>query len=240
MYLVLALNIHCRVLIIHSKKKREFYGNLWENNKRPRFDPWAGKIHRRRDRIPIPVFLDYPCGSAGKESTCNAGDLGLIPGLGRSPGEGKGYPLQYSGLENSVDRVVQGLKESDTTEQLSLRFMRKWGLPWWLSVNNLPANAGDASLIPGSEIYPGEGNGNLLQYSCMENPMDRGSWWTIAMGLQRVGHNLATKQEKWQWENRSNTYLLTAIVWEVKFKICSGFLLRQSSPILHLSNLLNI
>ena len=44
-----------------------------------------------------------PCGLAGKESTCNAGDLGLIPGLGRSPGEGKGYPLQYSGLENSVD-----------------------------------------------------------------------------------------------------------------------------------------
>ena len=43
----------------------------------------------------------FPCGSACKESACNAGDLGLIPGLGRSPGEGKGYPLQYSGLENS-------------------------------------------------------------------------------------------------------------------------------------------
>ena len=46
--------------------------------------------------------LGFPCGSAGKESTCNAGDLGLIPGLERSPGEGKGYPLQYSGLENSM------------------------------------------------------------------------------------------------------------------------------------------
>ena len=43
----------------------------------------------------------FPCGSAGKESTCNEGDLGSIPGLERSPGEGKGYPLQYSGLENS-------------------------------------------------------------------------------------------------------------------------------------------
>ena len=43
------------------------------------------------------------CGSAGKESACNVGDLGSIPGLGRSPGEGKGYPLQYSGLENSMD-----------------------------------------------------------------------------------------------------------------------------------------
>ena len=49
--------------------------------------------------------LGFRCGSAGKESTCNVGDLGLIPGLGRSPGEGKGYPLQYSGLENSMDRI---------------------------------------------------------------------------------------------------------------------------------------
>ena len=47
-------------------------------------------------------------GSAGKESACNAGDLGSIPGLGRSPGEGKGCPLQYSGLENSRDCVVHG------------------------------------------------------------------------------------------------------------------------------------
>ena len=47
----------------------------------------------------------FPCGSGGKESTCNAGDLGLIPGLGTSPGEGKGYPLQYSGLENSMDCI---------------------------------------------------------------------------------------------------------------------------------------
>ena len=53
--------------------------------------------------------------TAGEESACNAGDLGLIPGLGRSPGEGKGYPLQYSGLESSMDSPW-GHKESDTTE----------------------------------------------------------------------------------------------------------------------------
>ena len=47
--------------------------------------------------------LGFPGGSAGKEPTCNAEDLGSIPGLGRSPGEGKGYPLQHSGLENSMD-----------------------------------------------------------------------------------------------------------------------------------------
>ena len=55
------------------------------------------KICWKRDRLPTPVFLGFPCGSAGKESACNSEDLGSIPGLGRSPGEGKGYPLQYSG-----------------------------------------------------------------------------------------------------------------------------------------------
>ena len=67
----------------------------------------------------------FPCSSAGKESACNssAGDLGSIPGLGRSPGEGKGYPLQHSGLENSMDYVIHGVaKESDTTEHLTFTF----------------------------------------------------------------------------------------------------------------------
>ena len=49
------------------------------------------------------IVMGFPGGSAGKESACNVGDLGSIPGLGRSPGEGKGYPFQYSGLENSMD-----------------------------------------------------------------------------------------------------------------------------------------
>ena len=65
------------------------------------------KIPWRRDRLPTPVFLGFPGGSAGKESTRNVGDLGSIPGLGRPPGEGKGYPFQYSGLENS--RMVQSM-----------------------------------------------------------------------------------------------------------------------------------
>jgi len=56
----------------------------------------------------------FSCGSAGKESSCNEGDLGSIPGLGTSPGEGKGYPLQYSGLENSMEYVVHGVAKSQT------------------------------------------------------------------------------------------------------------------------------
>ena len=51
-----------------------------------------------KGEAPVSVFLGFPGGSAGKESTCNAGGLGLIPGLGRTPGKGNGYPLQYSGL----------------------------------------------------------------------------------------------------------------------------------------------
>ena len=59
--------------------------------------------------VSVISLMGFPCGSASKESACNVGDLGSIPGLGRSPGEGKGYPLQYSGLENSMDSVVHGI-----------------------------------------------------------------------------------------------------------------------------------
>jgi len=55
-----------------------------------------------------------PCGSAGKESACNVGDLGSIPRLGRCPGEGKVYPLQYSGLQNSMDCIVHGVAKNWT------------------------------------------------------------------------------------------------------------------------------
>ena len=73
------------------------------------------KVPWRKDRLPTPVFLGFPCGSAGKESSCNVGDLGSIPGLERSPGEGKGDSLQYSGLENPTDHViVHGVAKSRT------------------------------------------------------------------------------------------------------------------------------
>ena len=55
-----------------------------------------------------------PSGSDGKESACNAGDLGLIPGLGKSPGKGRGYSLQHSGLENSMDYIVHAIAQSGT------------------------------------------------------------------------------------------------------------------------------
>ena len=64
--------------------------------------------------FPYSIIMGFPCDSAGKESACIAGDLGLIPGLGRSPGEGKSCPLQYSGLENSMDCIVHGAAKSQT------------------------------------------------------------------------------------------------------------------------------
>ena len=60
------------------------------------------------------MSLGIPGGSADKESACSAGDLGSIPGLGRSPGEGNSYPLQYPGLENSMDFIVHGVTKSRT------------------------------------------------------------------------------------------------------------------------------
>ena len=73
-----------------------------------REDPLEG------DRLPTPVFLGFPGGSAGKESTCSAGDLGLIPELRRSPGEGNSCPLQHSGLESSMGGIVHGVAKSQT------------------------------------------------------------------------------------------------------------------------------
>ena len=66
-------------------------------------------------------------------------------------------------------------------------------LPNWLSGKESACNVGDMGLIPGLGRSPGEGNGNPLQYSCLENPMDRGAWWVIVYGVARVGHDLATK-----------------------------------------------
>ena len=99
--------------------------------RRPWFDSWIGKICWRRDRLPLknttPLFLGFLCGSAGKESASSAGDLCSIPGLGRSPREWKGHPLQYSGLENSMD-YPWGCKVSEMTEWLLVHWN---GKPAW-------------------------------------------------------------------------------------------------------------
>ena len=110
--------------------------------------------------------VGFPCGLAGKDSACNVGDLGSIPGLGRSPGEGKGYPLQYSSLENAMDCQTQS-----QTGRLSLHFKRRLGLPWWVGrmVKNPPA-VWETQVRPWIGKIPWRRHGNPLQYSCLENP----------------------------------------------------------------------
>ena len=76
--------------------------------RRPRLDSWVGNIYWRRHRLPTPVFLGFPVSSAGIASACSVEDLGLIPGLGRPPGEGNSYPLQNSDLENSMAVLSMG------------------------------------------------------------------------------------------------------------------------------------
>ena len=97
---------------------------------------WEDPLEKGKATYPS-VILGFPCGSAGKESTCNVGDLGSISGLGRSPGEGKGYPLQDSGLENSMDCTVHGVAKSWTRlSDFHLHF--HWTVPLnWLNFTNL-------------------------------------------------------------------------------------------------------
>ena len=105
-----------QLIKINGKKRKR--KNLPAMQK-TRFDSWVEMICWRRESLPTPVLLGFPCGSAGKELACNVGDLGSIPGLGRSPGEGKGYPLQYSWV-SLVVQLVKNLPAMWETWVLSL------------------------------------------------------------------------------------------------------------------------
>ena len=116
-------------------------------------------------------FSGFHGGSDGKETACNIGDPGLIPKLGRCPGEGNGNPLQYSCLENPMDRGAWW-----ATVHRVLRVGHDWvtsDLPCSSDDKESACNAGDPGLIPELGRCSGEGNGNPLQYSCLENLMNR-------------------------------------------------------------------
>ena len=159
--------------------------------------------------------LGFLCGLSGKESACNAGDLSSIPGFRRSPGEGKGYSLQYSGQENSMDCIIQGVTKSGTgLSNFTFKVSRNetkfaivscvfcicreilYHQATWeaLSVIDLCGSAskasacsvGDLGLILGLGRSPEEGKGNTLQCSGLENPMNQ------SMRSQRVGQDWST------------------------------------------------
>jgi len=111
---------HPEIQALYTSLRAQLVKNLPAMQETP-VDTWVGKIRWRKNSLPTPVFLGFPCDSAGKESACNAGDLGSVPGLGRSPEGGKGYPLQYSGLDGPWGR-----KESDMTEQLKQKKSKRY------------------------------------------------------------------------------------------------------------------
>ena len=102
----LDLDLQSASEMTHPEAPWQFQGTV----QRPRSGRWL----KSWKYPPLPKNVLPLCGSAGKESICNAGDLGSIPGLGRFPGEGKGYSLLYSGLEDSMDCIVHGVAKSRT------------------------------------------------------------------------------------------------------------------------------
>ena len=131
------------------------YGGVWPLGPPPE---WSLLIPLQLDLFPPPLIPIPPCGSAGKESACNARDLGSIAGIRRSPGEENGYPLQYSGLENSMDHIVHGVAKSQT------RLCNFRGFPHSSDGKESACNAGDPGLIPDSGRSTGEGIGYPLQF----------------------------------------------------------------------------
>ena len=124
-YTYVNMYIYTYIIYLVNCSLRLFTNVLAKNNLKY-FDYGKFQMYKSRQNsiinsfYPFPNFsFIFPDSSVGKESACNAGDLGSIPGLGRSPGEGKGYPLQYSGLENSMDCIIHGVAQSDVTKQLS-------------------------------------------------------------------------------------------------------------------------
>ena len=123
----------------------------------------------------------------------------MISGSGRSTGEGTGYPLQYF-WASLVAQLVKNLQcrrpRFDPWVGKGKATLSSRGFPCGSDSKASACNAGDPGSVPGSGRFPGEGNGNSLQYSCLENPTDRVAWLaTVPKGHKRGGHNLATKQQ---------------------------------------------
>ena len=135
--------------------------------------------------------MDFPGGSDGKASVYDVGDPGSISGLGRSLGEGNGNPLQYCIFCNQKCQYLSEMPNWFLQRPVYVRLQcrrprfnswvrkihwRKERLPSGSDGKASVCNAGDPGSMPGLGRSPGEGNGSPLQYSCLENPMDRGAW----------------------------------------------------------------
>ena len=197
-----------------SQCKHDIIYILWEH-----FSNWKVNLIEQSQNVacsilPAPWICGlpicswgFPPSSVSKESACNAGDSCSIPGLGRSPGEGNGNPLQYSCLKNPMDRgawqaTIRGVARvghlatkpppslicSWETGKFLLQLVRSssWETSWFQINICQCRNIRDANLIPESGRSPGEGNGNTRQYSCLKSPMDRGARQARVHGLTKI------------------------------------------------------
>ena len=133
-----------------------------------------------------------PCGSVGKESACNAGDPGSIPGSGRSTGEGTGYPLQYywASLVAQLVKNPPAMRETWVQSLVGKISWRRERLPtpvfWPGEFHGLYSPRGPKELDRMEQLSLfGEGSFNLLQNSCLENPMDGGTWQATVHGVAK-------------------------------------------------------
>ena len=130
------------------------------------------------------IFIGgFPCGSAGKESACNAGDLGTIPGLGRSPGEENSYPLQYFGLENSMDSIVHGVRKSWTqVSDFHLSSLSQW---CFLTISSSTAPFLCLHYFPSLQSFPMSwhfvSDGKSIRTSTLILPMNIHGWFPLGL-----------------------------------------------------------
>ena len=138
--------------------------------------------------------MGFPGSSAGKESTCHAGDPGSVPRLRRSTGEGVGYPLQYSWTSLGAQMVIYLQRWrpwlSSWVGKIPWRRVRLLspvllGFPGGSDGKESACSAGNLGSIPRSGRSPGGGHGNPLQYSCLENLLDRGAWKATVRGVTK-------------------------------------------------------
>ena len=113
-----------RVFFNTTVQKLQFFSAQFSSQSSSHIHTWllekhrVGKVCWRKDRLPTPVFLGFPCDSAGEESACNMGDLGSIPGLGRSPGEGKSYLLHILAWKIPWTVWSMGLQKVEHSDKL--------------------------------------------------------------------------------------------------------------------------
>ena len=166
---------------------------------------WSQRVrHDWATFTSLHLSLGFPRGSNRKEFACNARDLGSVPGLERSPGEGHDNPLQYSCLENPMDwgawwATVHGITKSWTwlsDQHFQIESSILLGFPPSSFGKESVCKAGDPGSIPESGRSPGERNGYPLQYSCLENSMDRRAGGLQSTETHRVGQHWLTLKNK--------------------------------------------